>query len=349
MIWDKVTQKLYVWLLLLSASKLNMFLVFIDLPINVHEESLLHGSSVAHEDLSTASSNEDIVSNEEYNLFPQLGPMQDIDFDIPNIADLPTEDFVEIENYLSELQDTTATKTESICDVDVEDTLQLLNDSSSQSSPEMDMTTHMEYKELLDSLKSDELLESLLESSSSETNFGIKETANSDLDSIISGDNSALTQDAIISSLLDLSSYVANHSNDLTDLSAFTKVPEVGEKRKLYCASDKKLENSAKKCKTNDHVFDDVPSPASSVSTNFSEIYQIPEADKDTLRRIKNNKASKLTRAKRKAKHSKLFEKAAELEKSNAELRIKIETMQKEAGILRKVLITKLSSVNKAD
>ena len=335
---------------MLSTSKLNMFLVFIDLPINLHEESVLHDSSIAHEDLSTASSSEDIVSDEEYTLFPQLGPMQDIDFDIPNLSDLPMEDFVEIENYLSELQGATGTKTESICDVDVENTLQLLNDSSSQSSPEMDMTTQMEYKELLDSLNSDELLDSLLDSSSSETNFGIKGTANSDHDSVISGDNSTLTQDAIISSLLDLSSYVANHSNDLTDLSAFTKAPEVGEKRKVDCTSDNKLENSVKKCKRNDYyVFDDVLSPANSKSINFSEIHQIPETDKDTLRRIKNNEASKLTRAKRKAKHSKLFEKVAELEKSNAELKIKIDTMQKEADILRKSLITKLSSVNKAD
>ena len=163
-----------------------MFLAFIDLPINVHEESLLHGSSIVHEDLSTASSNEDIVSNEEYKLFPQLGPMQDVDFNIPNISDLLMEDFVGIENYLSELQDTTSTKTESICDVDVENTLQLLNDSSSQSSPEMDMTRQMEYKELLDSLNSDELLETLLESSSSESDFDLKESANLDLDSIIS-------------------------------------------------------------------------------------------------------------------------------------------------------------------
>ena len=326
-----------------------MFLAFIDLPINLQEESLLHDSPIAHEDLSTASSNEDIVSNEEYKLFPQLGPMQDVDFNIPNISDLLMEDFVGIENYLTELQDTTSTKTESVCDVDVENTLQLLNDSSSQSSPEMDMTTQMEYKELLDSLNSDELLETLLESSSSESNFDLKESANLDLDSIISGDNSTLTQDTIISSLLDLSSYVANHSNDLTDLSAFTKAPDVGEKRKLYCTSDKKLEN-AKKCKTNDHVLDDAPSPASSISTNFSERNQISESDKVTLRRLKNNEASKLTRAKRKAKHSQLFEKAAELEKSNAELRIKIEAMQKEADILRKALITKLSSVNnKAD
>merc|ERR1712168_1611488 len=68
------------------------------------------------------------------------------------------------------------------------------------------------------------------------------------------------------------------------------------------------------------------------------------ETEKEAVRRVKNNEASKVTRAKRKMKHSELFKQQTELEKSNAQLKIKIEVMQKEAEILRQVLVSKLST-----
>jgi len=69
------------------------------------------------------------------------------------------------------------------------------------------------------------------------------------------------------------------------------------------------------------------------------------ETEKEAVRRIKNNEASKITRAKRKQKQEDLFKQESELLQSNAQLKIKIEVMQKEAEILRKVLVSKLSSV----
>lgn len=70
------------------------------------------------------------------------------------------------------------------------------------------------------------------------------------------------------------------------------------------------------------------------------------ETEKEAVRRIKNNEASKVTRAKRKQRQDDLFKQETELLQSNAKLNMQIEVMQKEAEILRKVLVSKLSSIN---
>eukprot|EP00112_Aurelia_sp_Birch-Aquarium-sp1_P019331 Seg476.6 transcript_id=Seg476.6/GoldUCD/mRNA.D3Y31 product="hypothetical protein" protein_id=Seg476.6/GoldUCD/D3Y31 len=75
----------------------------------------------------------------------------------------------------------------------------------------------------------------------------------------------------------------------------------------------------------------------------YSSCVSSPE-DKSTLRRKKNNEASKISRANRKEKQTHLFEREKELVKVNAELRLKIEKMTKEAEELRKVIIIKLST-----
>lgn len=67
---------------------------------------------------------------------------------------------------------------------------------------------------------------------------------------------------------------------------------------------------------------------------------------KKVARRIKNNEASKVTRAKRKNRHKDLFEQEQGLNESNAKLRIKVEVMQKEADILRQLLVVALSNAN---
>jgi len=64
-------------------------------------------------------------------------------------------------------------------------------------------------------------------------------------------------------------------------------------------------------------------------------------------RRMKNNEASKVTRAKRRNKHQELFETERKLTESNAELRMKLEVMQKEADILRQLLVVALNNSNK--
>jgi len=81
----------------------------------------------------------------------------------------------------------------------------------------------------------------------------------------------------------------------------------------------------------------------SSVSSSVSSV---DDDEKISLRRHKNNEASKLTRAKRKCRHKDLFEQERRLLESNAELRIKAEVMQKEADILRELLVVALSNVN---
>jgi len=69
----------------------------------------------------------------------------------------------------------------------------------------------------------------------------------------------------------------------------------------------------------------------------------ISSDDRATNRRVKNNAASKVSRAKRKARHKDLFAKEIELQKDNAQLRLKIEKMSKEAEVLREALVALLS------
>lgn len=71
----------------------------------------------------------------------------------------------------------------------------------------------------------------------------------------------------------------------------------------------------------------------------------LEELDKRTVRRLKNNIASKHARAARKLKEQELFQKEEELEKSNAELRKQLEDLTLLTTSLRKVLVEKLSGV----
>jgi len=108
--------------------------------------------------------------------------------------------------------------------------------------------------------------------------------------------------------------------------------PKSGSKRKSSESLDKVCDVTTKSVKHNGVL------PSITVKDN--------ETEKEAVRRIKNNEASKVTRAKRKQKQGDLFKQETELLQSNAKLNIQIEVMQKEAEILRKVLVSKLSSVN---
>ena len=77
----------------------------------------------------------------------------------------------------------------------------------------------------------------------------------------------------------------------------------------------------------------------------YSSCASSPE-DRCAIRRQKNNEASKVSRANRKAKQQKLFDKEKELEKDNDRLRLLIQEMSSEAENLRKILVGKLSGVN---
>ena len=69
------------------------------------------------------------------------------------------------------------------------------------------------------------------------------------------------------------------------------------------------------------------------------------ELDKRTIRRLKNNVASKHARAARKQKEQELFLQEEELEKSNAELRKQLKELELLTTSLRKVLVERLSGV----
>lgn len=68
--------------------------------------------------------------------------------------------------------------------------------------------------------------------------------------------------------------------------------------------------------------------------------------DKQTVRRLKNNIASKHARAARRQKEQDLFQQEEELEKSNAELCKQVQELEQLTTTLRKVLVAKLSGVN---
>lgn len=68
------------------------------------------------------------------------------------------------------------------------------------------------------------------------------------------------------------------------------------------------------------------------------------ELDKRTIRRLKNNIASKHSRASRKQKHLELFQKEEELQQDNARLHKQIKELQLLTSSLRKILVEKLSS-----
>jgi len=65
--------------------------------------------------------------------------------------------------------------------------------------------------------------------------------------------------------------------------------------------------------------------------------------DKASERRIKNNVASRVTRAKRRSKHEKLFITEVELQRKNRLLKQQIVNMQKDAELMRGILLKKLS------
>lgn len=81
--------------------------------------------------------------------------------------------------------------------------------------------------------------------------------------------------------------------------------------------------------------------------SDYDEVMCISSTlDKQTVRRLKNNIASKHARAARRQKEQDLFQQEEELEKSNAELRKQVQELEQLTTTLRKVLVAKLSGVN---
>lgn len=81
--------------------------------------------------------------------------------------------------------------------------------------------------------------------------------------------------------------------------------------------------------------------------SDYDEVMSISSTlDKQTVRRLKNNIASKHARAARRQKEQDLFQQEEELEKSNAELCKQVQELEQLTTTLRKVLVAKLSGVN---
>lgn len=129
-------------------------------------------------------------------------------------------------------------------------------------------------------------------------------------------DNGGLLPIQNISATVNNSYAAENTTKNVTDLESL--------KRKHYSVS-----------------FDEssILSSASSVTSDTVVVVE----EKTLFRRFKNNEASKVTRAKRRCREKDLFEKEQELIKSNADLRVKTELMQKEADLLRSLLINALN------
>lgn len=242
------------------------------------------------EELSANSCQESLLTHEELH-----------DLGLPDLSELPLEDFTNLELYLNEMdvdidnEEINVQQSQKLSlqnnDFDIED---VIEDISNQSSPST--CQENEFNNLLDSMFDSDFMQEFL----------AHESANIKV-------SDAATHSETIE--------VIEPTNE-----AFIKV---GSKRNSDSVD---LDNSfnAKKCIKDEKV----------VPLRIRE----NETEKEAIRRVKNNEASKITRAKRKQKHGELFKQQTELEKSNAELKIKIEVMQKEAEILRKVLVSKLSN-----
>lgn len=121
---------------------------------------------------------------------------------------------------------------------------------------------------------------------------------------------------------------IADSNESMVGLSEVAVKAKPRPKRKITCSSERS-NTPAKKAK---HDGVDVNSCHE-------------ELDKRTIRRLKNNIASKHARASRKQKELELFQKEEELEKSNAELCKQVKELELLTCSLRKVLVEKLSGV----
>ena len=124
-------------------------------------------------------------------------------------------------------------------------------------------------------------------------------------------------------------------SESVVSLSEMSAKAQPKQKRKRACPSDSS-DLPAKKVKSDDTDKDN----------STSELLSTADVlDRRTVRRLKNNIASKHARAARKQKEQDLFQQEEELEKSNAELRKQVEELEQLTNMLRKVLVEKLSGV----
>ena len=96
----------------------------------------------------------------------------------------------------------------------------------------------------------------------------------------------------------------------------------------------------------------DSPASPNTVKENLGILELTPKSEElqrkilcqKTLRRIKNNEASKVTRAKRKNAHKDLIATEQKLLIRNAELKVKVQVLEKQAEIIRELLIRAMNN-----
>lgn len=271
-------------------------------------------------DISSHESNEEkilidqLMRNITTEMQPILSPEQvelseEADLNLPDLSELPLEDFANIEALLdgeNTVDDMEAPMLDTSTDINIDE---ILDSMSGQSSPSIFDQNDLECNTLLDSMFDSDFMQGL------------------------STDNSTCPVDMLAA----LSKECISETTEVIDSGKFTT--DYYDNVVITQAGNKRAVSSIE---TSEPVAKRVRDDNDDEKTSF--IRKENETEKDMIRRVKNNAASRVTRAKRKERHSELFQKQVEYEKSNAELRIKIELMQKEADMLRQVLVAKLSS-----
>lgn len=244
------------------------------------------------------------ADNESTLLHQQPATSNELDFNLADLSELPLEDFADIESLLSDAVDKASKFMPEENIIDLDD---ILEGTSGQSSPST--VDQQDYNALSDLMFDSDFMQGI--ATVSDTHVDVLESSNA--------------------SCLSDSTNVIDSMMLTTDTFENVVMTKAGNKRTISSVTESETAVKQMKYENNN-------------KEELVFICKENETEKDMIRRVKNNAASRVTRAKRKERHSELFVKQTELEKSNAELRIKIELMQKEADMLRQILVTKLSS-----
>lgn len=270
------------------------------------------------------------------------------DLNLSDLSELPLEDFANLESMLSDIySDEVATSIDNMCHENTISPSEVLNfsdifeefnsqsspmdqlgDFSEQSSP-MNETGELEFNSLLNSAFDSDFMQEFIDLEN-ENNQVSDANVLTDISFILNDFQPDTQFLGHLNVNNDEASSFSNNVSIINDSSISiindSSITPSGAKRKIS-ESDNEVEASVNK---------DIKIIPMKIRDN--------ETEKEAIRRIKNNEASKITRAKRRRKSENLLKQQTELEKNNAQLRIKIEVMQKEAEILRQVLVSKLSN-----
>lgn len=86
---------------------------------------------------------------------------------------------------------------------------------------------------------------------------------------------------------------------------------------------------------------------ACAMETEYATSDSDGDKNEKEIRKMKNNEASKVHRAKKKQKYQNLFQRESELKVKNVGLKLQVETMEKELAYLRELLLVKVAVSSK--